>query len=196
LIKGTHTPPMSKDKELVKKTIKGDDKSFEMIVKKYQNPIINYIGRTLRDTNLALEFTQEVFIKAYRSLHTYSPKFKFKTWLFKIASNHVIDYWRKRKIEYLSIDHPLKQDESFSPPQIESDAKQAYQELELKELGKKIEKALDLLPPKLRELFVCRHINELSYEEISEIKDLPVGTVKNRVFQAKEQLKNHLEGKI
>jgi RNA polymerase sigma-70 factor (ECF subfamily) len=79
---------------------------------------------------------------------------------------------------------------------VESNERQVYQEFELKEIGEQIEKALDLLPPPLRELFVCRHINELSYEEISEIKNLPVGTVKNRVFQAKEMLKNHLEGKI
>jgi RNA polymerase sigma-70 factor (ECF subfamily) len=92
---------MREDKELVKKTIRGDDRSFEMIVQKYQNPIINYIGRTLRNYNLALEFTQEVFIKAYKSLHTFNPRYKFKTWLFKIASNHVIDYWRKKRIQCL-----------------------------------------------------------------------------------------------
>jgi len=187
---------MSEDKELVKNTIKGDDKSFEMIVRKYQNPIINYIGHTLKNYNLALEFTQEVFIKAYKSLHTFNPRYKFKTWLYKIASNHIIDHWRKKKIECLSLDHPFKENETFTLPQIESDERPAYKELELKEMGKKIDKALDLLPPPLRELFVCRHINELSYEEISEIKNLPVGTVKNRVFQAKEMLKNYLEGKI
>ncbi|MFW6139817.1 MAG: RNA polymerase sigma factor [Acidobacteriota bacterium] len=187
---------MSNDKELVKNTIKGDDKSFEMIVQKYQNPIINYIGQTLRNYNLALEFTQEVFIKAYKSLDTFNPRYKFKTWLFKIASHHIIDHWRKKKIEYLSLDHPLKENELFTPPQIKSNERQTYQELELKEVGEQIEKALDLLPPKLRELFVCRHINELSYEEISEIKSLPLGTVKNRIFQAKERLKKHLEGII
>ncbi len=186
---------MDEDKELVKKTIKGDDRSFEMIVKKYQNPIINYIGQTLRNYELALEFTQEVFIKAYKGLHTFNPRYKFKTWLYKIAQNHIIDHWRKKKIDYLSIDHPFKQDPKMTPPQIESDEMQITQKLELREMSEKIEKALDLLPPKLRELFVCRHMNELSYEEIAEIENLPIGTVKNRVFQAKEMLKNYLEGK-
>jgi len=180
---------MSEDKVLVKKTIEGDDKSFEMIVKKYENPIINYIGQTIRNYNLALEFTQEVFLKAYKALHTFNPKYTFKTWLFKIASNHIIDHWRKKKIEYISIDHPIKENEI------------APQQLELRELGIKIEKALDLLPPRLRELFVCRHMNDLSYQEIAEIKNLPVGTVKNRVvknrvFQAKELLRTHLEEKL
>jgi len=187
---------MKEDKELVKNTIKGDDESFEMIIRKYQNPIINYMGRTLRNYNLALEFTQEVFLKAYKSLHTFNPRYKFKTWLFKIASNHIIDHWRKKRIKYLSLDHPLKENEAYTPPQVESDKRPVYQELELKEIGEQIEKALDLLPSSLRELFVCRHINDLSYEEISEIKNLPVGTVKNRVFQAKEFLKSHLEEKI
>jgi len=187
---------MSKDKLLVKKAVEGDDRSFEMIVRKYENPMINYIGQTLRNYNLALEFTQEVFLKAYKALHTFNPKYKFKTWLFKIASNHIIDYWRKKKIKYISMDHPLKEGETFNPPQIDSSEMPAHQRLELRELGKKIDKALDLIPSELRELFVCRHINELSYEEIAEIKNLPIGTVKNRVFQAKEQLKNLLEGKV
>ena len=187
---------MSEDKVLVKKTIEGDDKSFEMIVKKYENPIINYIGQTIRNYNLALEFTQEVFLKAYKALHTFNPKYTFKTWLFKIASNHIIDHWRKKKIEYISIDHPIKENENFSPPQIESNEMVAPKQLELRELGIKIEKALDLLPPRLRELFVCRHMNDLSYQEIAEIKNLPVGTVKNRVFQAKELLRAHLEEKL
>jgi RNA polymerase sigma-70 factor (ECF subfamily) len=187
---------MSEDKELVEKTIKGDDRSFEMIVQKYQNPIINYMGQSLRNTDLALEFSQEVFIKAYNSLHTFNPKYKFKTWLFKIASNHMIDYWRKKKIRTITIDHPFKKNDSLPPLQIESGQMQVQQKLEWRELVKKIENTLDLLSPHLRELFVCRHISDMSYEEIAEIKNLPVGTVKNRIYQAKEKLKKHLEGTL
>ncbi|MBD3413223.1 MAG: sigma-70 family RNA polymerase sigma factor [Candidatus Aminicenantes bacterium] len=187
---------MNDDNELVQQTIKGDDRSFEMIVKKYQNSIINYLGQSLRNTNLALELSQEVFIKVYSSLHTFNPKYKFKTWLFKIASNHMIDHWRKKRIKTISMDHPFKKTESSAPIQISSNQIPALQKLELKELGEKIEKALDILPPKLRELFVCRHINDMSYDEIAELKELPVGTVKNRVFQAKEMLKDHLEKSI
>lgn len=184
---------MDEDRELVKQTLQGDRKAFEMILNKHQQPLLNYIGRMVGNRELALDFTQEVFIKTYSSLSTYQPQFKFRTWLFKIASNYIIDFWRKKKIDAFSIDQIGKGDDDRPPFEIPSDEPSICARFELAELREKIEKGLDKLPPHLRELFIWRHVNEFSYEEIAEIKGLPVGTVKNRVFQSKEFIRQLLE---
>ena len=186
-------PPLYEDKELVKKTLAGRQEAFEMIVQKYQQPLLNYIGRTVGEYELALELTQDVFIKTYSSLHSYRPRYKFSTWLYKIASNYIIDYWRKKKIKAFSIDQQSKEEDSLPPIQVPSQETSIYEKYELSEIKGKIETALEKIPPPLRELFIWRHINECSYQEIAEIKDLPVGTIKNRVFQAKELIRKQME---
>jgi RNA polymerase sigma-70 factor (ECF subfamily) len=186
-------PSTDEDRELVKRTIQGDKKAFEMILNRHQQPLLNYIGRMVGNRELALDFTQDVFIKTYSSLSTYQPQFKFRTWLFKIASNYVIDFWRKKKIDSFSIDQTGKGEMSRPSFEIPSDEPSVCNRLELAELREKIENALEKLPPHLRELFIWRHVNEFSYEEIAEIKGLPVGTVKNRVFQSKEYIRQLLE---
>jgi RNA polymerase sigma-70 factor (ECF subfamily) len=181
------------DAKLVKKTLKGDRKAFDMIIQRHQHSLYNYIGRMITDRELALDFTQDVFLKAYASLKTYRPLFKFSTWLYRIASNSIIDYWRKKKLPVVSIDQPVDPDEDGTCIQVPDDKPSVIRNFEVSELGKRLEKALDKLPVQLRELFVWRHINGLSYEEMAEIKKMPVGTVKNRVFQAKEQMRRILE---
>ncbi len=184
---------MDEDRELVKRTLKGDKQAFEMILNKHQQSLLNYIGRMVGNRELALDFTQDVFIKTYVSLSTYRPQFKFRTWLFKIASNYIIDHWRKKKIAAFSIDKTGKTEDDKPSFEIPSDDPDICSQFELADLRDRIEKALDKVPPHLRELFVWRHINEFSYDEIAEIKGLPVGTVKNRVFQSKELIRQILE---
>lgn len=184
---------MYDDKELVKRTLDGDKKAFEMIVQRYKQPLLNYIGRMVGERELALDFTQEVFIKTYSSLHTFRPQHKFSTWLFKIASNLTIDYWRKKKIDAFSLDQTRDGANDRPSIQIPSKDRTIVEKFELFEIREKIERAMEKIPPSLRELFVWRHINELSYDEIAEIKDLPVGTIKNKVFQAKELIRKQLE---
>lgn len=184
---------MNEDIELVQKTLKGEKKAFEMIIQKYQSPLVNYIGRMVKENELARDITQEVFIKAYSSLHSYRQEYKFKTWLFKIASNSVIDYWRKKRIDAFSIDQQYNLDGDSVPFQIPSNDPSVVKTVELHEARERIEEVLDKLPASLKELFIWRHINDLSYEEMAEIKGIPVGTIKNRVFQAKEMLRKYME---
>ncbi len=164
-----------------------------MIVRKYQQPLLGYVGRMVGQREMALDFTQDVFVKAYASLRSYKPRYKFSTWLFKIASNLVIDHWRKKKLPALSLSEPLGHDDDSLTLEVPDDDPSVSRTFELAELQRKVETAMEGLPGPLRELFVWRHINELSYEEMAEIKDLPIGTVKNRVFQAKEMLRRLLE---
>ncbi|MEN6312134.1 MAG: sigma-70 family RNA polymerase sigma factor [Acidobacteriota bacterium] len=184
---------MNDDIRLVRKALKGDRKAFEMIVVRYQQPLVNYLARMTGEREAALDFAQDVFLKAYSSLDSYRPSFKFSTWLFKIASNHMIDHWRKKRITAVSLDQPFDDDEPSRLIQVEDHEPSVARKYELAEIRGRIEGALREIPAGLRELFVLRHINEFSYEEIADIKGLPVGTVKNRVFQAKETLRRRLE---
>jgi RNA polymerase sigma-70 factor, ECF subfamily len=184
---------MHDDQELVRRTLHGDRGAFEQIVRRYQQAVVGYIARMVRDRETALDFSQEIFLKVYASLHSYRPRYKFSTWLFKIASNYMIDYWRKKKIATTSIDQPLDGEDGSAGLQVADDGPSVIRQYELGELRGRIEEALASLPPALRELFVWRHVSGLSYEEMAEIKSIPVGTVKNRVFQAKEMLKRILE---
>ncbi len=186
---------MDEDKELIQRILKGEEEAFAMIIRKYQRPLLNYIGRMVGEREMALDFTQEVFIKTYSSLHTYKPEYKFRTWLFKIASNFVIDYWRKRKLDIFSIDQSLTRDKDRPTFEIPDNEPSVVKKFEIAQCREKIERALEKIPPSLRELFVWRHINDFSYDEMAEIKDMPVGTIKNRVFQAKEMIRHLLEEK-
>jgi len=185
---------MHDDTALVKRALKGDRKAFEMIILRYQQPLVSYLARMTGERETALDFAQDIFLKAYASLDSYRPAYKFSTWLFKIASNHVIDHWRKKRVAAVSLAQPFDGDESSPRPQVGDEQPSVVRRYELAELRARIEKALDKLPAAFRELFVLRHVSEFSYEEIAEIKSLPVGTVKNRVFQAKELLRRELEG--
>jgi RNA polymerase sigma-70 factor (ECF subfamily) len=184
---------MTEDSTLVAKALKGDRKAFEMIVRKYQQPLTNYLGRMTGEREAACDFAQDVFIKVYCSLDSYRPAYKFSTWLFKIASNHLIDHWRKKKVPTLSLDQPVDDGDDSLMPQVADPGPSVARKFELSEVREKIERALQTVPEAFRELFVLRHVNEFSYEEIADIKRLPVGTVKNRVFQAKEMLRKRME---
>jgi len=187
---------MNDDQDLVHRALRGDQGAFEMIVRRYQQPVLNYVGRMVRERELALDISQDVFLKVYAGLRSYRPQYKFSTWLFKVASNYMIDYWRKKKIATQSLDHGFDDGEEDGPPiQVAADEPSVGRQYELRELRGKIDAAIAELPPALRELFVWRHVNGLSYEEMAEIKGIPVGTVKNRVFLAKEMMKTILEGK-
>jgi RNA polymerase sigma-70 factor (ECF subfamily) len=181
------------DQALVKRSLRGDKTAFEMIVMKYQQPLLSYVGRMVGERELALDFTQDVFVRAYSSLRSFDPRYKFSTWLFRIASNLVIDHWRKKKLPTFSLSEPLGEREDCLTLDVPDDEPAVGRKFELAELRQRIDLALEKLPGPLRELFVWRYVNELSYEEMAEIKDLPLGTIKNRVFQAKEILRRILQ---
>ncbi len=180
---------MNEDQELVARTLKGEKEAFEMIIRKYQKPLFNYIGRMVGERELALDLSQEIFIKTYSSLPSYKPRYKFQTWLFKIASNYIIDHWRKKKIATFSLDSHKNDKSAHLHFQVPNHEPPPLRKYEMAELREKIEKALERIPSPLRELFVWRHINGLSYEEIAEIKGMPLGSVKNKIFQAKELIR-------
>ncbi len=180
------------DRELVKRTLEGDKKAFEELVLRYEKKIYNYVLKMVGDRELAVDICQETFLKAYVALNTYKPAFRFSTWIFSIAHNLVIDYYRKAKIETVPLYIKDSEDEEIKL-QIEADVKgpdALYAEKEREEI---LRRAVDKLPQDLRELIVLRHMQELSYMEISQITGLSIPTIKNKLFKAREILRRLLE---
>lgn len=188
-------PSSLTDEEIVEKIKGGAVELFEVIVKRYQRKLVNYIYRMINDFDSAMELCQEVFIKVFNSLDKYNPSYKFTTWIHRISSNATIDWMRKKKIDAFSIDNDSDDSMSMSQ-QLPSDALNPLQNLEMSQLQQRIEDAIEDLPFIYKQLIILRHINELSYEEISESVDLPLGTVKNRIFRGREMLKAKLRAEM
>ena len=176
------------DVELIAKAISGREDGFEELVRRYQRPITNYVFRMLNDYDASLDVTQEVFIKVYNSLSRYSSEYKFSTWLYRIAHNAAIDYIRRRSPNEQSIETENK--DGAYQLQIESPNPTPEQERERSEWRTEIEAVVKCLPAVYRELILLRHSQDLSYDEIAEITALPLGTVKNRLFRAREMMRD------
>ncbi len=175
------------DVELIAKAISGREDGFEELVRRYQRPITNYVFRMLNDYDSSLDVTQEVFIKVYNSLQKYSSEYKFSTWLYRIAHNAAIDSIRRRAPNEQSIETENK--DGAYQIQIESPNPTPEQDRERSEWRTEIEVVVKCLPAVYRELILLRHAQDLSYDEIAEITNLPLGTVKNRLFRAREMMR-------
>jgi len=182
------------DELLVTRILAGETDLYETLIARYERPIVNFIYRMIGDYEQALDLTQEVFFKAYRSLERFDPTFRFSTWLYRIASNRSIDHLRKHAPVLLSLNEPKDADNSTeSVIQLKSQAHGPEDLLVSRELGQRISQAIDELSAPYRELILLRHLQGMSYEEIARMKRLPLGTVKNRLFRAREVLRKRLE---
>ena len=179
------------DKELIAIAIAGREDTFEELVTRYQRPIVSYVYRILNDYDSSLDVAQEVFIKVYNSLERYSSDYKFSTWLYRIAHNAAIDHIRRRSGKEQSLEAE-SQDGTYQM-QIESPRPTPEQDRERSEWRTEIESVVKCLPSVYRELIVLRHAKDLSYGEIAEVTDLPLGTVKNRLFRAREMMREMFE---
>ena len=175
------------DGELVSSAIAGREAGFEELVRRYQRPIAAYVYRMVGDYDAALDLTQEVFIKVYNSLTRYRSEFKFSTWVYKIAHNSAVDYLRKSSGRERSLVSGMEGDQYDLP--IESGSLSPEQESEREERRLEIEAIVRSLPTAYRELILLRHSQDLTYEEIVGVTGLPLGTVKNRLFRAREMIR-------
>jgi RNA polymerase sigma-70 factor (ECF subfamily) len=175
------------DRDLVASAVAGGEGSFEELVRRYQRPIAAYVYRMVGNYESALDLTQEIFIKVYNSLSRYRSEFKFSTWIYKIAHNSAVDHLRRTATREQSlINGP--EDDQFELP-LESSRPSPEQESERKERRIEIESVVRGLPANYRELVILRHSQDLTYEEIVEVTGLPLGTVKNRLFRAREMMR-------
>ncbi len=175
------------DCELIVGAIDGRLDGFEELVRRYQRPITGYVFRMLGNYDAALDVTQEVFIKVYNSLNKYSSEYKFSTWLYRIAHNAAVDHMRRNSATPQSLESE-NADGTFQM-QIESRGPSPEQDRERSEWRAEIDTVVKCLPAAYRDLILLRHGRDLSYDEIAEVTGLPLGTVKNRLFRAREMMR-------
>ena len=181
------------DQEVVAIARRRDEAACRELVRRYERPIFSLIYRMVRNRELAEDLAQETFIKALNALESYRPEYKFSSWLFKIANNAAIDHLRKRELDTLSLEGSPHADTpqlvEATALQIGEKAETALEAVEHKELGGEIERAIARLRPEYRTCILLRHVEGRAYEEIAEILNLPLGTVKTYIHRARNELR-------
>ncbi len=184
------------DRKLAVLAAEGRESAFRELLERYERPVFSLVYRMVRDRTLAEDLAQEAFIRAFNAIDSYDPDYKFSSWIFKIANNHTIDHLRKRKLDTVSIHgspHARSDEEAERTAVVlESDVESPEAYVEAQELGGQIEEAIGQLRPEYRTAILLRHIEGHSYEEIAEIMDLPLGTVKTYLHRARNELKELL----
>jgi RNA polymerase sigma-70 factor (ECF subfamily) len=168
------------DKDLVTRCLAGDLKAFEILLERYQKPVFNIALRVLSNTDDAADVTQTTFVKAYEKLYSYDNRYKFFSWLYKIAVNTSFNLLEQKKRSDLLGDREVP------------DGNRLEEELHAAERVEKLEDAILNLPVEYRVVIVLRHFHDLSYEEMGIILDLPERTVKSRLFTARQMLRDLL----
>ncbi len=180
------------DETLVVAALAGDETAFAVLVRRYQRRLTAFLGQLVGDTELARELTQETFIRAWSALERFDPKYRFSTWLFRIAHNLGIDQLRRRRLQTVSLYRRDADGEEVEMVVTDSE-KDPFGHCENKELAQYIKQAIEELRPEYRELVLLRHFGGLSYQDIAEFKEMPLGTVKNKLFRAHSVLRRALE---
>jgi len=185
------------DRELVALILEGDRDRFTQLVRRYEKRIVNYVYRITHRYEDAHDLAQEIFVKVFLALDRYDPKYQFSTWLFRIAQNSAIDALRKKGIAEVPLARPATADDPEGKDrEFADDGISPYRALKNKQLSVAIDRAVEKLPSDYRELIQLRHFAELSYEEIASMKKLPLGTVKNKLFRARNLLKDALDSYV
>ena len=178
----------STDKELVKRVQKGDKCAFDLLVLKYEQKIVNLVMRYVRDPEQALDISQEAFIKAYRALPRFRGDSAFYTWLYRIAVNTAKNYLAAQRRRPTDIELDLQDPEQYGlhAKLKETDTPEGV--TLSKELQDTLERAIEALPDDLRTAIILRELDGMSYEEIAQTMDCPVGTVRSRIFRARDAI--------
>ena len=189
------TPATSGDTDLmlVERTVAGDQKAFELLVIKYQRRIQRLIGRMVRDTDLVEDIAQETFIRAYRALAQFRGDAQFYTWLYRIAVNTakkaLVDLKRDPVVSESALRGGSDDEDETSGVENElTTAETPETVLAAKEIAATVNSAMEALPEELRQAVTLREIEGLSYEEIAEVMNCPIGTVRSRIFRAREAI--------
>jgi RNA polymerase sigma-70 factor (ECF subfamily) len=188
---------LESDAYLVERALDGDIAGFEKLVTRYQNKIMGYVGRmTNGDREEAEDITQEAFIKAYRNLDSFRGQASFSTWLYKIASNLCIDRARtkmRRPQQAYSLDEPFDKEDDKGGREIADSRFEPSKGVERDELRTLVRQTVAEMPEKQREVLIMCDLQGLSYEHIAESLDIPLGTVKSRIFHARADLARRLK---
>jgi RNA polymerase sigma factor (sigma-70 family) len=183
------------DYSLVRKALdNGDQKAYAELMQRYRDSVYFMLLKMVNNKDDADDLTIEAFGKAFKRLAQYTPNFAFSTWLFKIATNNCIDYIRKKKNNTFSIDKPFQDDEGGEMTMdLRSEQLDPEEKVMKKQKVMMMREVVDKLKPRYKMLIEMRYFEELSYEEIAEKLELPLGTVKAQLFRAREFLQNILK---
>jgi len=195
----TNTPPAAApspqdtDQTLVERTVAGDQRAYELLVIKYQRRIQRLIGRMVRDVDLVEDIAQETFIRAYRALAQFRGEAQFYTWLYRIAVNTAKKALGDLKRDPLVSQSALRgggddEDETSAVENELTTFETPETVLAAKEIAATVNSAMEALPDELRQAITLREIEGLSYEEIAEVMNCPIGTVRSRIFRAREAI--------
>lgn len=180
----------SEDYELVQTALKNSSQAaYSTLMERYRDSIFHTMLKMVRNNEDAEDLTIEAFGKAFQKLPTYSPSYAFSTWLFKIATNNCIDFIRKQRMKITSIDEPVKEDsdENFGRL-LKANSLNPEESYMLEQRSRLLRNMMDKLKGGYRQMIEMRYFDEMSYQEISEKMNLPIGTVKAQLFRAKELL--------
>jgi RNA polymerase sigma-70 factor (ECF subfamily) len=183
------------DAAYVEQALGGDESAYKKLMQKYERPLYFFVQKMIKNRDIIPDLLQEIFMKAFNNLSTYNTNYAFSTWLYRIATNHSIDYLRKKKLQTFSIDQPVSTKDGEMQIELPDNSFEADQEVIQKQRKKIVEEAIENLPEKYKAVIQMRHMEEKSYQEIAEILDLPLGTVKAHIFRARELLYKYLKEK-
>jgi len=185
------------DADVVLLAQQGRERAFRELVRRYERPVFSLIYRMVRDREASEDLAQDSFVKVLNHIDRYRPEFKFSSWIFKIANNVAIDFLRKRQLDTVSMDgspHAGSASEvEASSFELADRQETALDEMEAREIGTAIERAIARLRPEYRSCIMLRHIEGRSYEEIAATLDLPLGTVKTYIHRARNELRVALQ---
>jgi RNA polymerase sigma-70 factor (ECF subfamily) len=185
------------DADVVALAQQGREPAYRELIRRYERPVFSLVYRMVRDRELAEDLTQDTFVKVLTHIEKYRSEFKFSSWLFKIANNVAIDHLRRRQLDTISMEgspHATTTDIAEATSfELATQGETPLQELEARELGSEIERAISQLRPEYRACILLRHVEDKSYEEIAATLDLPLGTVKTYIHRARHELRKLLE---
>lgn len=180
------------DAQIVQRAVAGDQRAFELLVIKYQRRIERLIGRMVRDVDLVEDIAQETFIRAYRALHQFRGEAQFYTWLYRIAVNTakkaLMDLKRNPVVPEGALRPADEEDETYRAGNELTTDETPDTVLAAKEIAATVNAAMEALPEELRQAVTLREIEGLSYEEIAQVMNCPIGTVRSRIFRAREAI--------
>ncbi|MDA0978788.1 MAG: RNA polymerase sigma factor RpoE [Proteobacteria bacterium] len=182
------------DQQLVERVQRGDKRAFDLLVLKYQHKIVGLVGRYIRDSDEVKDVTQEAFIKAYRALPRFRGESAFYTWLYRIAINTAKNYLVSRSRRPPDTDIDVSDGEFQTESAVLRDDDTPEDSMATDQLEKVIFQSIDELPEELKVAVTLREFEGLSYEEIAEVMDCPVGTVRSRIFRAREAIEKSIAG--
>jgi RNA polymerase sigma-70 factor (ECF subfamily) len=179
------------DEQLVSLALDGSEAAFAALVRRYQRRLTAFLGQLVGDIELARELCQEAFIRAWSALERFNPKYRFSTWIFRIAHNLGIDHLRRRRLKTVALYRVDREGDEVEVV-VEDNEKDPLGHFENQELAKGLKLAIEELRPEYRDLVLLRHFGGLSYQDIADFKEMPLGTVKNKLFRAHTVLRKAL----